>query len=108
MNHQLYAKESKCAFGCREVEYLGHMISKEGVQADPAKIAAMMEWSEPKNPKALRGFLGLTGYYRRFVKGDGGIAAPLIALLKKNSFQWNEKAAKAFEELKTAMVTPLF
>ena len=104
--HQLYAKESKCVFACREVEYLGHVISKEGVKADPAKISVMLEWPEPRNLKALRGFLGLTGYYRRFVKGYGGMAAPLTALLKKNSFIWTEKATQAFQELKTAMVTP--
>jgi hypothetical protein len=104
--HQLYVKASKCIFGCREVEYLSHIISKEGVQAHPLKISTMMEWPEPKNPKALRGFLGLTGYYRKFVKGYGNITTPLTALLKKNSFRWGEQANQAFVALKAAMVTP--
>jgi len=70
-NHQLYATLSKCTFGCLEVDYLGHLIFEDGEKADPAKIEAMIKWPIPKTPQALRGFLGLTRYYRKFLKGYG-------------------------------------
>ena len=66
--HQLYVKKRKCAFGCSEVEYLGHIISGQGVSTNPRKIAAMEAWLIPTSLKALKGFLGLTGYYRKFIK----------------------------------------
>lgn len=76
-----------CCFGCTEIDYLGYLISKTGVKADPKRIEAMLDWPIPTSLKSYRGFLGLMGYYMKFIKGYGLIVAPLTALLKKNSFQ---------------------
>jgi hypothetical protein len=105
--HQMFAKKSKCRFGCSEIKYLGHLISTERVKADGKRLIAMVEWPKPKSLKALRGFLGLTGYYRKFIRGYGSIVAPLTDLLKKNAFAWNEVAETTFEELKAAVTNPL-
>jgi hypothetical protein len=100
---QLYEKTSKCAFGVQEVEYLGHIVSHEGVKVDPNNIKAMMDWPIPKTLKNLRGFLGLTGYYHKFVRYYGRIEAPLTTLTKKDAFSWTLEATKDFEQLKEVM-----
>jgi hypothetical protein len=97
---QLYAKPSKCFFGVKEVEYLGHIVSHEGVKVEPNKIKAMMDWPIPKKLKNLRGFLGLTGYYRKFVRNYGRIETPLMTLTKKDAFSWTPEETKSFEQLK--------
>lgn len=104
-DHQLFAKLSKCAIVQNKVEYLGHIISEKGVEMDVAKVKDMLDWPVPKGVKELRGFLGLTGYYRRFIKSYGQVAKPLTELLKKEAFQWNEQAQRSFEDLKTRMST---
>jgi hypothetical protein len=101
--HQFYAKLSKCQFGVTSVEYLGHVISHEGVRADPSKLQVMLDWPTPKNVTALRAFLGLTGFYRRFVINYAAIASPLTDLLKTHAFQWSPAAETAFQSLKKAM-----
>jgi hypothetical protein len=100
---QLYAKPSKCFFGVKEVEYLGHIVSHEGVKIYPNNIKVVMDWSIPKTLNNLRGFLGLTGYYRKFVRNYGRIATPLTALNKKDAFSWTPEATKSFEQLKEVM-----
>lgn len=103
--HQLYAKRSKCSFVQEKLEYLGHIISNEGVSTDPAKIKVMQEWPVPKNVKQLRGFLGLTGYCHKFVKDYEVISKPLTRLLKQGAYCWDAEADKSFKQLKVAMST---
>jgi hypothetical protein len=101
--HNLFVKLSKCSFGVREIEYLGHIVTGQGVSMDKDKIKAVLEWPIPQDVKQLRGFLGLTGYYRRFIKSYANIAAPLTELLKKDGFGWNQSAQSAFTQLKSAI-----
>jgi hypothetical protein len=83
--------------------WIKHIVSHEGVKVDPNNIKAMMDWTIPKTLKNLRGFLGLTGYYHKFVQNYGRIATPLMALTKKDAFSWTLEETKAFEQLKEVM-----
>ena len=103
--HRFFVKASKCAFGQQELEYLGHIITNQGVKVDEHKISAMIAWPRPTNISELRGLLGLTGYYRKFVKDYDIIARPLTNLLKKGQFGWHEEVENTFCALKQAMTT---
>ena len=83
-NEKLYAKFSKCEFWLQEVQFLGHVVNKEGIKVDPANIEAVMNWERPKTPTEVRSFMGLAGYYQRFVQDFAKIATPLTKLTRKN------------------------
>ena len=103
---QLYAKWSKCEFWLTQVQFLGHVISKEGITVDPAKIEAVLNWERLKTPTEVRSFLGLAGYYRRFVQNFAKIAIPLTSLTRKiEKFEWTDKCEESFQELKKRLVT---
>ena len=100
-DHQLYAKFSKCEFWLRSVTFLGHIVSSKGIEVDPKKTDVVKGWPRPLTPTDIRSFLGLAGYYRRFVEGFSSIDSPLTALTqKKVKFEWSEACEKSFQELK--------
>ncbi|KAJ9567039.1 hypothetical protein OSB04_003005 [Centaurea solstitialis] len=101
---RLYAKFSKCKFWLRQLQFLGHVISGDGVSVDSTKIEAIQKWEQPKNPSEVRSFLGLAGYYRRFIRDFSKIAVPLTSLTRKDvKFEWTEAQDKAFQTLKDCL-----
>nr|ABF95994.1 retrotransposon protein, putative, Ty3-gypsy subclass [Oryza sativa Japonica Group] len=104
--HQLYAKLSKCEFWLSEVKFLGHVISAKGVAVDPETVTAVTDWKQPKTVTQIRSFLGLAGYYRRFIENFSKIARPMTQLLKKEEkFVWSPQCEKAFQTLKEKLVS---
>ncbi|GJX75006.1 reverse transcriptase domain-containing protein [Tanacetum coccineum] len=98
---ELYAKFSKCKFWINTVKFLGHVIDSSGIHVDPAKIEAVKNWASPTTPSEIRQFLGLAGYYRRFIEGFSKIAKPMTELTQKNQkFDWGEEQEEAFQLLK--------
>ena len=103
--NQLFAKLSKCDFWLKEVSFLRHLVSVEGIRVDPVKIEAVMNWKPPQNVTEVRIFLGLVGYYQRFAQGFSVIASSLIRLLRKGvKFEWDDKCQSSFERLKEILV----
>nr|AAT77831.1 putative pol polyprotein [Oryza sativa Japonica Group] len=104
--HQLYAKLSKCEFWLSEVKFLGHVISAKGVAVDPEIVTAVTDWKQPKTVTQIRSFLGLAGYYQRFIENFSKIARPMTQLLKKEEkFVWSPQCEKAFQTLKERLVS---
>ncbi|XP_062118562.1 uncharacterized protein LOC133832204, partial [Humulus lupulus] len=104
--HRLYAKFSKCEFWLEQVTFLGHIVSKDGIAVDPSKIEAIRDWPQPKNASEVRSFLGLAGYYRKFVEGFSKIATPLTNLTRKHQkFVWTEKCEESFQTMKDKLIS---
>ena len=106
--NQLFSKLSKSDFWLKEVSFLGHIVSADGIRVDPAKIEAVVSWKSPRNVTEVRSFLGLAGYYRIFIQGFSIIASSLITLLRKGvKFEWDDKCQSSFERLKEILVEAL-
>ncbi|XXG47399.1 hypothetical protein AAC387_Pa02g2062 [Persea americana] len=104
--HQLYAKLEKCDFWLEQVAFLGHIITRDGLAVDPAKVEAVMNWKSPKTIAEIRSFLGLAGYYRKSVKDFSKISAPITKLTRKNvPFVWIEECEANFQTLKEKLTT---
>jgi hypothetical protein len=104
--HKLYAKLSKCEFWIDEVPFLGHVISEGGIAVYPGKVKDVLDWVVPQTVKEVRSFLGLAGYYWRFIENFSKIAKPLTSLLEKGvDFSWTDERRMAFEELKKRLTT---
>ena len=107
-DYQLYAKFSKCDFWLTEVRFLWHLVSASGVSVDPEKVEAMMNWERPKLVFEIRSFLGLAGYYMRFIENFSRLATPMMRLTRKEvKFEWNDLCEKAFQELKRRLTSAL-
>ncbi|KAL4017181.1 hypothetical protein IC575_024857 [Cucumis melo] len=103
---QLYAKFSKCEFWLEQIVFFGHVVSTKGVSVDPQKVEAVVNWDRPTSATEVRSFLGLAGYYRRFIQYFSRLALPLTALTRKNAkFEWSDKCEQSFEEFKKRLVT---
>ncbi|GJR02881.1 putative reverse transcriptase domain-containing protein [Tanacetum coccineum] len=97
----LYAKFSKCEFWLKEVQFLGHVVNRDGIHVDPSKVESVKNWKTPESPTEIRSFLGLAGYYRRFIENFSKIAKPLTLLTQKNkAYVWGDKQEEAFQILK--------
>jgi hypothetical protein len=104
--HQLYAKFSKCAFWLEEIQFLGHVLSAKGIAVDPSKVKDILEWKPPTIVHQVRSFLGLAGYYRRFIPDFSKLVKPITSLLKNDTkFNWSSKCNEAFEQLKVLLTT---
>ena len=105
-DHQLYAKFRKCEFWLTEVRFLGHVVSATGVSVDPKKVEAVMSWERPKSFFEIRSFLGLAGYYRRFIEDFSQLAAPMTKLTRNEvKFEWNDSCERAFQKLKRRLTS---
>jgi hypothetical protein len=104
--HKLYAKFSKCEFWLTTVKFLGHTISSDGISVDPSKVQEVMDWKPPTSVHQIRSFLGLAGYYRRFIPDFSKIAKPMTDLLKKGvKFQWTDRCQSAFQQLRQLLTS---
>ncbi|XP_017431977.2 uncharacterized protein LOC108339348 [Vigna angularis] len=103
---ELYAKLSKCEFWMKSVQFLGHVVSAEGISVDPTKVRAVLEWTSPRSITEVRSFVGLAGYYRRFIEGFAKIVAPLTQLTRKDHpFAWTDRCEESFQELKRKLTS---
>ncbi|XP_070019353.1 uncharacterized mitochondrial protein AtMg00860-like [Nicotiana sylvestris] len=109
MEEKIYAKLSKCEFWISLVAFLGHVVSSEGIQVDPKKIEAVQSWPRPSSAIEIQSFLGLAGYYCRFVQGFSFVTSPMTKLTQKGAlFKWSDKCEASFQKLKTALtITPI-